>query len=808
MNSSEAPKNQGEPSAASWQFPGKAHQGRSRCKAEAAYLTKFIECFNDILPLWIAIEDRDSRREVDKIRQQVEKNNNEKIRLLEEIKGLHKQRKQLSARHLWQCKVATRFKNQSVQYRSDLTNLDFVYDFVGLCDGSNFGKVEKYTEGTLDGELRVARGMHEALGTLMRKNRELYMKVVHEEKERDSCQKKLGFLFRQIAAHLKRSNFGNSDDPAKKSKAAHAEEADGGVRQGARRGAGAGAILNQQLTITETTGTTQALETACELEGVYNPLSPAWNDDGDWQANPHEKKVSKEFMGFLVAAQGRYPFDFVSDLRKSDQDRAIEALSYEIVAHAVRCNSMEDTFQKIQQIRFVPNIQQTIKFCNKTLTELLYCERAAIWIVDDARGVLWTKSNHDEEQFVVTMFDNTAERGSSLLHCRSSVAPRGFLGTAVRTKMVVTSNDALHDVRRNDELDMEFGCPTRTIACVPIFNGVRPVAVMEAVNKEWSDEGHQGFSERDIFIMSVLGHKISDTLRDFMKDELGQMMDKRKDALISAIGELYLHCTSMSDLLQLLDVYLKDMFCAHKASIILLYGDHVTRLEVDKADKGNVSEAAEAPRDHGLMGCCLLKKLPVHAPHFLRDSRYDPTIDLPGDPDRDAECSLHCWPLYRGRLLSAIVQFISPTPSLVDFGDAGTFSHVNPSHSQLLQKMMVLVANYVERWYPAMERLQSESGRKLKKITKTVMALGGFKKIPPSPRPDDTADEHGRGQAQEGDEVKKPTTPKKVDEGEAAKNAAKSSSPPKGGPCSPRSRTSPSSPRSRTSGRRSGKDQK
>lgn len=687
-------------------------QSKNRCKAEIAFLSKFAATWGQLLPLRIAIEDRESRRELVELRRQFEKHNAEKVLLLEKIKDLHKERKSLRERHLWQAKNATAWKKRSTEFQSQLSNLDFVYDYVALCDGMENGNLQKYTGGTLAGEIRVAQGMHAALATLMRKNREFHMKVVHEERERESSIKKLRQLSRTIYSTLHRSPHHQDS----------ADTAPGppGTGQIARRGAVGGA-LDSVGTSGDAASRTQ--NTLCDLDQSYKPLSPAWHDEDHWDLTQEERKDAISFMALLVASSGYFPFDFLNDLRKNEQNRALEALSFETVALWIRLNSLESTFQKLQDVQYIQSIEEVMSYCDRTMARLLNCERASIWVVDEARGILWTKDPWDDDRYIVSMFDKNAERGTATRRCRSSQALQGFLGYAVRSKMVVVSNDARNDPRRNDDMDIEFGSVTRNVACVPIMLNKKPVAVVEAVNRI----NKKGFNDLEIFMMGALGNRLSDKIRGFMKKEQDRQMDKRKEALISASGELFLHCTSMADLLRFLDGYLEDLFCSHKATIVLLYGDYVSRLQVDPHNKDKVLEIT-AQKTDGLVGVCLHQKAPVHANHFLEDPRYDGAIDLPGDPERDAECAIHCWPLFRGRLLSAIVQWISPLPSLVDFGDSDTFSHVNVKHAEFLNKIMVLVSNYVELWYPAIERLQSETNKNVRKKLRVVMAMGGFRR--------------------------------------------------------------------------------
>merc|ERR1719169_128158 len=110
---------------------------------------------------------------------------------------------------------------------------------------------------------------------------------------------------------------------------------------------------------------------------------------------------------------------------------------------------------------------------------------------------------------------------------------------------------------------------------------------------------------------------MTDVVIECEQHELDVQMNRRKDRLISATGDLFLHCRCIEDLLRLLKNYLADLFLARDVALILLYGDHMTRLTL--GNNGEVEEV-NAPRDVGLAGICLETRRAVHTTQIRRES--------------------------------------------------------------------------------------------------------------------------------------------------------------------------------------------
>ncbi len=99
-----------------------------------------------------------------------------------------------------------------------------------------------------------------------------------------------------------------------------------------------------------------------------------------------------------------------------------------------------------------------------------------------------------------------------------------------------------------------------------------------------------------------------------------------------------------------------------------------------------------------MAGLCVQQRTSLHCGNIKEDPRYRPDLidlnvgELKDDSDKHGTTvALHSWPLYRGRLLSAVVQWSCEQRSRVDFGDDGSFNDQSNRHADLLHKMLILI---------------------------------------------------------------------------------------------------------------------
>lgn len=410
-----------------------------------------------------------------------------------------------------------------------------------------------------------------------------------------------------------------------------------------------------------------------------------------------------EFLTYLSVTDGLFPFDYLENLERVEYRCSLELLCVEFASLRLRMAGLEQVFGSLEQLRSKETIAAAVQSISSLVMSLLNCDRASYWMVETEEGLYaWTKVQDT----------SSSARPDGARELRVPM-DSGLVGHSVTSKNVLNIADAYKDYRFSQQVDKASGYHTQSVVCVPIKVHGEVMAVVQAINKKDDDGVIQRFDEQDVFLLYVLGYTMTDVVIECEKHELDVQTYKRKDRLIAATGDLFLHCRCTEDMMRLLKEYMAELFQSREVALILLGGDHVTRLTIDGV--GRVQEL-DCPKDKGLCGVCIETKSSIHIQQIAEDTTYDDEVDLPVE-----EGSFHVWPLYRGRQLTAILEWNCAPRDHVDFGDDGCFNRHNPQHDELLGKLMSIMQLYIEQWYPTTERLQSALAQKVKtKLRATV----------------------------------------------------------------------------------------
>lgn len=158
----------------------------------------------------------------------------------------------------------------------------------------------------------------------------------------------------------------------------------------------------------------------------------------------------------------------------------------------------------------------------------------------------------------------------------------------------------------------------------------------------------------------------------------------------------------------------------------------MSRLEIDEC--GEIVEKVCLNKTAGLAGLCVQQRTSMHCGNVREDGRYRADLidlvcaDVDDDTKREpgTTTAVHSWPLYRGRLLSAVIQWSCDQKSRVDFGDDGSFNEQSNRHADLLHKMLILIQVHLEIWFPTLERLQSGIQKRAKKTMKVAKLVKNY----------------------------------------------------------------------------------
>jgi len=622
-------------------------------------------------------------------------------------------RRSISRKISKQQKEGLQWKNTKENMNKHLSILEHCYEYISN-PSYNFIR-ENSTESYVP---QIIKGMKTTISELMRQNRELELKLAFADRQKKKYVTKIKSLYEDVVRGSS-SSISASDAEAlmstEASLAANAAGAGGGSSSSSSSDAGGG-------------GPSAGSGSAGGGTRPFNLDECIWPGTSSWRGpnldkleqyypitRPNARGKPVQFLNFLLACNGHFPFEFLFAVTKEDLKGCINFLGCEYVENVLRTKGLECAYQNLQETRFLTDINAAVRYLVASISCVLRCDRASYWIVDTNRGFAWTKS--------------AGGAGMDEICIPLDV---GLIGEAIAQQRAVNVADAYMHPKFNKAIDMRTGYRTRSVLCVPIIVKGKTVAVIQAINKlstmTENLAGNPIFDERDVFMLHVLGYGMTDVVLSCEEIELDMQINRRKDLLIAATGDLFLHCHQKSDLLLMLNKYLTNLFRAKQATIILLYYDHMARLERD--DSGDMVEKVCLDKTAGMAGLCVQQRTSLHCGNIKEDPRYRPDlIDLNMGELKDTEdkhgttVALHSWPLYRGRLLSAVVQWSCEQRSRVDFGDDGSFNDQSNRHADLLHKMLILIQVYLELWYPTLERLQSGIQKRAKRGLKLAKVM-------------------------------------------------------------------------------------
>ncbi len=257
------------------------------------------------------------------------------------------------------------------------------------------------------------------------------------------------------------------------------------------------------------------------------------------------------------------------------------------------------------------------------VSELVDCERASLFLVDEDRGELWSR--------VAEGLDKTEDGPKEI---RVPLG-QGVAGTVAKTGVALHLPDAYADERFKRDVDQQTGYRTRNLLCVPIpGKGDKPMGVVEALNKRGG-----GFSATDERLLEAVSHQVSVALTDaLMFEELrekARSLEKAEAGLTRRVRELDFlvelehHMAAAQDPQELFDVIcerIQGITHAGAASVAVV--DHKTAGLVFTAatTPGEVLLRRALSPKHGLVGACVESGEVINIPDAQQDARHDRSL--------------------------------------------------------------------------------------------------------------------------------------------------------------------------------------
>ena len=175
-----------------------------------------------------------------------------------------------------------------------------------------------------------------------------------------------------------------------------------------------------------------------------------------------------------VAANTRHMMDMLAQHnRKGELARMVKGLSVTDFAHTVEEVTAEcEQFLRIVEMShtdaFESMLEQMLESFTLKIGEILDADRVSLFLVDDARGELFSK---------------VAQHESESLDIRVPLGA-GVAGRVAASGVAMNIRDAYAEPLFNRAVDQQTGYRTRTVLCVPIFDRRhRVIAVAQALNK-------------------------------------------------------------------------------------------------------------------------------------------------------------------------------------------------------------------------------------------------------------------------------------------------------------------------------------
>jgi len=269
------------------------------------------------------------------------------------------------------------------------------------------------------------------------------------------------------------------------------------------------------------------------------------------------------------------------------------------------------------------DLDQLLTQMLESVKEITDCDRASLFIVDEARDELWSRVAQGLDS------DDAEADGYNTIRMPRS---QGIAGYVSKTGVLLNLDDAYNDVRFNADVDQKTGYTTKSILCAPILNvHGDAIGVVQALNKK-----NGPFSVEDERLLEAISHQMSVALTDaLMFEELkkrASSLEEARAALSSRVGELDLlvelerdmaGAVTTDELLDVITSKLHDVMDADGVSVAL-----VDRVSGGLQFKAVTGDAADAVKDRmvvpnrGIIGASMEGGEPILVDDASADDRH------------------------------------------------------------------------------------------------------------------------------------------------------------------------------------------
>jgi adenylate cyclase len=277
---------------------------------------------------------------------------------------------------------------------------------------------------------------------------------------------------------------------------------------------------------------------------------------------------------------------------------------------AARVRQLEEALRRQAVLREVmealaaePDLDTLFQLVLARITDAMQADRASLFLLDDARGDLWTR--------VVA--------GDQMREIRLPLG-QGIAGHVAATGETVNIPDAYQDPRFNPAFDRESGYRTRTILCMPLVgrDGKRLGAV-QVLNK-----GEGAFSADDESLLGALGTQVAIAIRNAALLEAQRRETERRALLLDVMRSL----SSELELDTLLDAIMARTTEAMRADRSTLFLVDAKRRELwSKVAQGMERAEIRFPMHVGIAGHVASTGETLNIPDAYHEPRFNKDVD-------------------------------------------------------------------------------------------------------------------------------------------------------------------------------------
>ena len=164
-------------------------------------------------------------------------------------------------------------------------------------------------------------------------------------------------------------------------------------------------------------------------------------------------------------------------------ERALHQVRQQNLFYQPNVARMYLLLETVHRLLAAPQLDQRLRILGEATARLVNAERATIFLIDEARGELWSKLALGEQQTEIRV-----------------PIGAGIAGSVAQDGRIINLADPYHDPRFNPEVDRRTGFTTRNLLTVPMTDATgRRLGVLQVLNKR---DG--SFDSEDVEILSYL----------------------------------------------------------------------------------------------------------------------------------------------------------------------------------------------------------------------------------------------------------------------------------------------------------------